>query len=187
MFVRRGCWLLLILTVSSRLLLFLQMLCGRVGVFPHAMLDCLSLCKPIAARCQFTPCSNELFVFSQERGWYHCTAHGVPRAGLGALALPSALGSCAPQKGVWSLVLPLSSVLRAGMLRGFVSCRAEGRVPASLLPHSYCPWLSCCSSSGLWLRAGSSCSSVSLHRRAGRTIYLPGGSWDSVAGSLLGS
>lgn len=52
-FVRRGCWLLLVFRVSSRLLLLLQMLCGRMGVFPQAMPDCHSLCKPIAACCQF--------------------------------------------------------------------------------------------------------------------------------------
>lgn len=83
--------------VSSRLLLLLQMLCGRVGVFPHALLDCPSLCKPIAARCQFHPVHNELFVLVRSVAG---TLHS-PRcagAGLGALPLPSALGSCAPQK-----------------------------------------------------------------------------------------
>lgn len=52
-FVSRGCWLSLILKVSCRLLLLLQMLCGRVGVFPLGVLDCHSLCKPTAACCQF--------------------------------------------------------------------------------------------------------------------------------------
>lgn len=67
--VRKGCWLLLVLKVSSRLLLLLQMLCGREGVFPQAVPDCHSLCKPIAACCQFHNMQQLIvFAFSQERG-----------------------------------------------------------------------------------------------------------------------
>lgn len=47
----------------------LQMLCGRLWVFPQAVLDGHSLCKPIAACCQFHNMQQLIvFVFSQERG-----------------------------------------------------------------------------------------------------------------------
>lgn len=124
-----------------------------------------------------TVCRTAVFVFSQE------VAGTLPELqrracrgqGSGRCLCPHLRGLCSPR----GRLLPSASLVPCasgqGMLRGLCPCRAEGRAPAVAPPCR--PWLGRCSR----LRAGSSCSSVSLEQN-----HLS--AWrEAVAASLLGS